>query len=217
MRKQTIKTALKCVSNQASTESERKETLFRVGFEVGGNLLNKVWQPNKAMLKEIDTYFNRYFKGNIVIGLQLRYGDNRPKQIYLDEKKDTKKFIECALEIEQVYLNKNISSIKWFIASDRESNALKILNDYPDKTFITKGSLSHIEYSTNGLMRTILDNQLLSMCNEIVVTGGSTFGWVAAMKMQKLPFYINGFTDMRNCLRATLSDPPRIPSGYSTF
>ena len=66
--------------------------------------------------------------------------------------------------------------------------------------------------------RAILDVKLLSLCNELIVTGGSTFGWVASMKSLKLPMYINGQNRMNKCLRASLSDPPSGGQGpYASF
>ena len=136
----------------------------------------------------------------------------------MNAKNDTLKFIDCALEIEKSFLNANTSSsFKWFIASDSTNSLNDLLESYPNKAFAANGSLSHIAYNTDGYMRTLLDVELLSLSNEIIVTGGSTFGWIAAMKMQKLPFYVNGFSSMKKCMRATLSDPPVIPAGFAVF
>ena len=218
---ETVNSALKTISNTNSTEKEKQEKLFRVGFEVGGNLLNKVWIPNTNITQEIANYVEKEFKNHYVIGLQLRYGDGNPNQIYLDEKNDTNKFINCALNIEKEYLLKNSqhksSLFKWFIASDSAANTKEIFTKYPGKAFTTNGTLSHVAYDANGYHRTILDVELLSLCNEIIITGGSTFGWVSAMKKLKLPLYINGFSSMSECLRAEFSQAPKTPSGYAVF
>ncbi len=54
------------------------------------------------------------------------------------------------------------------------------------------GQIGHVETNVKAYTRTILDNELLSKCNELVMTGGSTFGFVASMKMSKMPYFING-------------------------
>ena len=44
----------------------------------------------------------------------------------------------------------------------------------------------HISDDPNGYYRTFLDVELLSKVNdELIITGGSTFGFVAAIKTQK--------------------------------
>ena len=219
---ETVKSAVKTLEHANSTEKEKQDKLFQVGFEVGGNLLNRVWRPNKKLAEQIDAYFDKEFKNHFVIGIQLRYGDGNPNQIYLDEKNDTIKFIDCALEIERNFTRQNsrlntTGLFKWFIASDSETNIKNILTKYPGKAFTTEGNLSHVAYNSNGYQRTILDVELLSRCNETIITGGSTFGWISAMKQFKLPLYINGFSTMQTCVRAELSKLPKTPSGYGVF
>ena len=79
---------------------------------------------------------------------------------------------------------------------------------FPNRVFYTTGIVTHVGFDAQGYRRAILDVELLSRCDEIVVTGGSTFGWIAAMKMLKLPFYVIGASSMEKCLRAELSNPP---------
>jgi len=221
--KETVNSASNIISNKNSTQIEKQEKIFQVGFEVGGNLLNRFWRPNEAILKQIHFFVDKYFKNNFVIGLQLRYGDGNPNQIYLNEKNDTDtiKFIKCARDIEREYTLRNEmtnnQSFKWFIASDSARHIDSILKKYP-KSFTSNGTLKHVAYDSDGYTRTIIDVELLSRCNELIITGGSTFGWIAAMKMQKMPFFINGFSQMEKCLRANLSNKlPKTPTNYSVF
>ena len=178
-----------------------------------------MWLPNQSLKKQIDFFLDEYFKNNFVIGLQLRYGDGNPNQIYLNKTEDTQKFINCALEIERE--NKNnitFKSFKWFIASDTPANLEIYLRNFTNKHFSTNGTLSHVAYNSDGYARTIIDVELLSRCNELVITGGSTFGWISAMKMQKLPYFVNGFRSMDKCLRANLGDRlPKTPTNYAVF
>jgi hypothetical protein len=213
---ETVNLALKVISNNKSTEIEKQENIFKVGFEVGGNLLNRFWRPNKSIQKDVEIFFEKYFRNNFVIGFQLRYH-------YLN-KNDTKKFIHCAHDIEKKYLSKKskstkIISFKWFIASDSQNEINNLLKINSNKTFTTNQySLGHIAHDKQSFYRAMLDVELLSLCNEIIVTGGSTFGWVAAMKSLKLPLFINGQNRMDKCLRSKLSEPPSGGKGpYASF
>jgi hypothetical protein len=46
--------------------------LYRVGFEVAHSILNIFWRPSAYLQKEVDYYYEKYFKNNFVIGIQLR-------------------------------------------------------------------------------------------------------------------------------------------------
>ena len=216
---ETIHKALSSI-NENKSDDDKKEKLFRVGFEVGGNLLNKIWKPNGDIQKEIDFYLKKEFKSNYVIGIQLRYG-REEDAIFLNDTADTAKFIECAFQIEKDYYRQNTSrkKIKWFVASDSEKNLNKVLAKFPDKAFSSKGKLAHIAYYSEGYRRTIIDIELLSKCDELIITGGSTFGFIVSMKMLKLPYFINGYSTMKKCSRTMLSQPPVRPNGdkFSAF
>jgi hypothetical protein len=208
VKNETLSKALKTISNNHSTQLEKQERLLSIGYELGGNILNRVWRPAKIISDDVEKYYEKYFKNNFVIGFQLRYQ-------YLD-KEDTKTFINCALDIEKNFLaNKEtynlhrINTFKWFIASDTQNEINEIFKNFGNKTFTTNEfKLGHILYDPTSIRRAMLDVELLSLCNELIVTGASTFGWVAGMKSQKLPFYVNGQKKMYKCLRSRLSDPP---------
>ena len=46
---------------------------MRVGFEAGGNFMQKHWKPKKHVQDEIDFYVENYFKGHYAIGIQKRF------------------------------------------------------------------------------------------------------------------------------------------------
>ena len=155
--------------------------------------MNKIWKPNEDIQKEIDFYLKKEFQSNYMIGIQLRYG-RKEDAIFLNGSADTIKFIECALQIEKDYYhtweNTSRKTVKWFIASDSEKNLNTILAKYPNKAFSSKGKVAHIAYYSEGYRRTIMDIELLSKCDELIITGGSTYGFIASMKMLKLPYFI---------------------------
>ena len=204
---ETLNSAVDSLIFRNIDENQKLESLFRVGFEVGGNLLNACWIPSEAISKEIKDYLENEFKDSYVIGFQIRSEYLPEKEIYLN------KFIDCALDLESIYLksNKNSKKIKWFISSETEQDIDYIKNDYKSKThniINTYGKLFHASLDSIGYKRAIADSELLSKCDEIIVTGGSTFGWVPAMKMLKLPFYINVDDSAEKCSKARLSKPP---------
>ncbi len=69
----TIDLALK---KQFHNVKEKEKNIFRVGFEVGGNMLNRIWQPHRDLQSLIDSYINQMFNFSetFVIGIQMRYG-----------------------------------------------------------------------------------------------------------------------------------------------
>ena len=135
---------------------------------------------------------------------------------------DTLKFINCALQIENAYLEanqgKNFKQFKWFIATDLEEQLGKIRNDYPDRVVSASGKIAHVHFAADAFKRAIMDIELLSKCDEVIITGGSTFGWIAAMKSLRMPFYINGKSSlMRKCERVDMSRLPMRPTGEVVF
>jgi hypothetical protein len=101
-----------------------------------------------------------------------------------------------------------------------------MISMYPKKAFSTsKYSIAHIGEQKTAFHRTLLDVELMSKCNELIFTGGSTYGWLAAMKMLKLPYYIEGknvtTVTMSKCVKSTFSDPPsythNVKDRYAVF
>ena len=185
-------------------------------FEVGGNLLNKMWIPNDIILAEINDYLENIFKENFMIGIQLRYSSK-----YIDEEKDTEKFMKCSQQITRdvQQLTKNFSEkykdVKWFVTSDRGDILNRLKKRYADKIVLGEGRLGHVGRKLYAYKRTILDLELLAKCNELIITGGSTFGFVAAMKALKLPYFVE--TKLDGCVRKGLGRPPQQHLGYGSF
>ena len=55
--------------------------------------------------------------------------------------------------------------------------------------------------------RRIVEIDLFAKCNEKVVTGGSTYGYVAVFKSGRLPYYVNGKINSSRCAKADISHP----------
>jgi hypothetical protein len=205
-----------------ASDYEKQEKLFQVGFEVGGNLINKFWMPSKQIMSDVDAYVKEMFLNKIVIGFQLRF-------LYMNAF-DPIKFFNCALDIENEYRQRDTSlesnSFRWFLTGDSQEKLNQMISMYPKKAFSTsKYSLAHIGEQKTAFHRTLLDVELMSKCNELIFTGGSTYGWLAAMKMLKLPYYIEGKNltkvTMNKCVKTTFSNPPsythNVKDRYGVF
>ncbi len=66
--------------------------------------------------------------------------------------------------------------VKWYISSDSSDVLNKLVKEFPNKIIIGNGLMGHVEEDPNAYERAILDVELMSRCNELVVTGGTTFG-----------------------------------------
>ncbi len=82
---------------------------------------------------------------------------------------------------------------------------------------VANETLGHVVENFNAYPRTIIDVELLARCNQLVFTGGSTFGFVAAMKSQRAAYYINGRSNMTECKLHELGKPSLTDTGYAVF
>jgi hypothetical protein len=157
------------------TSEYKQDIILQVPFEVGGNLLNKMWIPKDHIMKKVEHYVNNIFKDYYMIGIQLRYE-------YLIDPLDTYKFLTCSFEIEanitQTIPNfiSKYKGVKWFVTSDSADMIDRLKKDYPNKIIDGEGQLGHIDSDQDFYPRTILDVELLSRCNQLILTGGSTYG-----------------------------------------
>lgn len=207
--KETIANARNAIKNKID-EKQLQEYVFKIGYEVGGNLLNKIWIPKQRILNVINYYIEKEFKDNFVIGLQLRF-------FYLNSFYDIIKFINCAHELEKNNTLVNKKTVKWFLSSDSDPKLNEILRLFPNKAFSSNGTIDHIVSNTKGYERVIIDIELLSYCDELITTGGSTFGFVAAMKSLKIPFYVDGFSKINACKKFSFSNPSKTPKNIAVF
>ena len=215
---ETINDALtKLYDNGNFSDNDKLNSVLQVGYEVGGNLLNKMWIPKKNLRDRVEYYYNKYFKGYYVIGIQLRYH-------YIDDKTDTPTFLNCAKQLETDILkslgdsfNSTYKGIKWFMTSDKEHILNRLVAENKHKAIVANETMGHVDERANAYPRAIIDVELLSRCNELVITGGSTFGFVASMKSLKKSYYVNGRSNMTTCRLHELSKPSLTDTGYAIF
>ena len=204
----TVLDAYEKANDKASkrfTKHQRLSSLLRVGFEVAGNLLNKHWSPKAHIRQVVDHFVDTYFRGHYVIGFQIRTH-------FVDTSRDLDVFLACADEIEtrirqaaetpNQQAGGSAISVRWFIACDWQQVIDMYAARFPNKLIVINETLA------DSMTRAIVDVELLSRCDELIVTGGSTFGFVAAIKTLRLPLFVNGRVNMTSCKRTDLSRPP---------
>ena len=179
--------------------------------------MNKMWIPKKTIRDRVEYYYDNYFKGYYVIGIQLRYQ-------YIDDKADTPTFLNCAKQLETELFpslgdsfNRKYKGVKWFMTSDNELILNRLLTKNKHKAIVANETMGHVEENPNSYPRAIIDVELLSRCNELIITGGSTYGFVAAMKSLKKAYYINGRLNMSTCRLHELSRPSHTDLGTPVF
>ena len=183
-------------------EAEVLESVLRVGYEVGGVWLREHWRPHARLQALIDAFVAKNFgtangeDSTYVVGLQMRSD-------FIDADTDVNTFLECARGVEgRLMKNEPQRRVKWFVATESGELMRRLEAVMPKRVLDLNGqSLSHWQ-------RVIMDIELLSRCHELIVTGGSTFGFLAAMRSGRLPLYVNGRANMSECARTSLSRPP---------
>ena len=218
-KQETIDKARLVFKNLTQYSNDVKMRVFlQVGLEVGGSILNNFWKPKQEIQNLINFYHKTQFQGNYVIGLQIRIEFLQNNLRYSDFKNEThfydkiiNQFILCALDFEvnllqDQYFFKKYKSIKWFVISDNMNIVEKVSVLYPNKVIRTNGTVSHVLHDPNSYSKAILDNELLSKCDELILSSGSSFGFTAALRKQSLPLYVDLIKD--KCSRTDLGDLP---------
>lgn len=193
-----------------STINETISQLLSIGFEFANHVLNNYWHLKPYLIEKIDRFVHDKFRGCFIIGLQIRTD-------YLT-KTEHELFVKCAETIENE--RRNVIGdrlVKWFISTDSNEVLESLKFKHGDRILHADGVISHIAYESVGYMRALMDIELLSRCNETVLTGGSTFGFIGSLKSKKFPYYIEGKRGERECQRFELFAPPRTPGGAAMF
>jgi hypothetical protein len=188
------------------TEKEKVDALLQVGFEVAGNLLQKVWKLKPTILNSIRGFINEHFnRETFIIGMHIRMDFLRTVPSYLQ------KFIDCAFEIESKvdYASKRV---RWFVISDSIEVVNEIIRKHPDKAF----TFAKSKNIPAGIGKVLVDNEVFSYCDELIITPGSTFSFLGALKRQRMPYPIK--YNNEKCEKMILSSPPvRIDNDAAIF
>ena len=103
------------------------------------------------------------------------------------------------------------------MTSDDEDILKSVLAEHGSKVIVANETIRHVERDVNAYPRTIIDIELLSRCDQLIMTGGSTFGFIAAMKSQRTPYYVNGRANMSACQLHEHANPSLNDRGLAVF
>ena len=149
----------------------------------------------------------KFLRRFYVIGIQIRTS--------FINNEDISTIFECAEKIKEFNYNYRKKEIKYFITSDSFQLEESLKTRYRDD-ILNINSLN-IKQAHGGLARSIIDLEILSLCDELVLSGGSTFGFLASIKKGELPFYVNGKRQVKSCVKMKLSEPSTRPEGFAVF
>ena len=133
----------------------------------------------------INNFIEKEFNPFNVIGIQIR-----SEYLRNSVKKDIERFIRCSEYLEKNYF-KSTKQIKWFVSSDSLDVINTLKSRFPKKIIFGDGEIKHISLQNAGHKRAIIDVELLSRTNILVLTGGSTFGFISSMKSKRFNYAID--------------------------
>ena len=210
VRSETVKRAQKSLKDKHVTKAQKLDSLFQIGFEFAGHVLNNYWLLKPNVKEKINNFIKQKFSGDFIIGLQMRFE-------YLNQE-DIQTFIKCALKIEKDNrANIGNRKVKWFISTDRKDRIQNLIRQYGNKMLVGNGKIGHVAFAGGTYERTLLDIELLRYSNVTVLTGGSTFGFIGSLKSQKIPYFVEGRRSSNECKLLDFHAPARRPAGFSVF
>jgi hypothetical protein len=95
------------------------------------------------------------------------------------------------------------------VVSDVEEIITKAKQQFPELVIHTTGTITHTSSSLKGFRRALVDIELLSRCNDFIITGGSSFGFTSSLRSRRYPWYVNGKINAKSCERFIFSRPSR--------
>jgi hypothetical protein len=226
------------ISDHESTRTKRRETLtveneemiklenaLTFGFRVAHKIIKRYWRPRQFIYDTLRSFILKHdFANSYIIGIQLRF---QMLQVNSVANNDLLKFLKCIEKIESNYNGTNEGKIiKWFITGDSLVHLNYLKKMYGEKIILVDSEvkLGHTTYDDNAYFRTILDLELLGSCDELIVTGGSSYGMMASIMNGKLPYFVNGGGRMHQsdnksfvCERMKLSRPSVNKDGTASF
>lgn len=208
VKNETIERALSALNDEQTLIEQKVENFLLIGFEFAGSILNSYWKINTYMLEKVEEFENEHFQDAFVIGMQLRF-------YYLNEN-DVNVFINCAWEIEQSVRASGLQ-VKWYLSTDNIRFLERMRLIYSGKILSGMGKIGHHIVNSEVYERNIFDLEMLSRCDELIFTGGSTFGFLPSLMSQKRPYFVNGKTAMKKCEKMKFSRPPTSPNKYAVF
>uniref|UniRef100_A0A7S3G7V5 Fucosyltransferase n=1 Tax=Palpitomonas bilix TaxID=652834 RepID=A0A7S3G7V5_9EUKA len=135
-----------------------------------GAMMRWVVRPIPSLQVEIDEFVAEKFAKNFVVGLQIRRKGSNKLSL-----KQENSFFTCANNVAR---QQGVEDPYYFIAADNEQSRKDAEKQYGDKAIFFSSTVSRS--STRGVQEGIIDLLLLAHCDDIIGSGGSTYGRTAA-------------------------------------
>ena len=198
--------ALRAHNRTHYSREQRQAAVFAVGYQTAHTLLNKHWLAKADLRRRIELAHEQHFRDAFVIGVQVRQD--------FFENDDMQVMMECALGVERRARQRDDSNssssspikIKWYVATDEAYVKRQISERYPGRVIFHEQDVLHRPRDHSESI--IFDIELLSRAHELILTGGSTFGFTAAIKAARMPLYVNTRQNATRCLRMSLASLP---------
>ena len=112
MQKQTVEKARNGLNDSKLSQNTKLDRLFQIGFEFAGHVLNNYWLLKPRIKQKVNSFIEKKFSGDFIIGLQMRF--------YYLIQEDIQTFINCALDIEaEIRINIGNQKVKWYVSTDQ--------------------------------------------------------------------------------------------------
>jgi len=168
-------------------------------------------RPIDVIMQRVDKFAQDHFTGKYVIGMQIRRARDSGHFFLWD---DQHLFWDCARLMKKrkerdLAREKSDEKVVFFLATDSElvkQEAMKELG--PDVLTVDIATRVPDTRGTEGWENALVDNYLLSHADDLIVSGGSTFGYVAHGRSDIIPLVVSGIH--HRCMRPITAEPYNI-------
>lgn len=152
----------------------------------------------------------------VTIGIQIRWGRGKSDFYLTDYDTDIQKFWDCAYNLAQTEMQHG-KKVIFFLATDTKDIRKRTV-DFFTHNISTPIPVRHIspelEVKRDGdKVSAIIDQKLLSECDDMIVTMLSTFGYHAHASTLKIPMVVNRMQKI--CWRRIDSQSGQVTRGGS--
>ena len=204
---ETLATASARINGQHSRKEQRLDAVLSVGFEAAGNFLRKHWTPRRRIQEHIDSFYAKHFHAHFVVGIQISHDETSSSGasalLLTDVHKYLAPFVQCALHIEALSRPGYVPA-RWFVVSEEP----KVVKELLASEYASKLVRLDVDAANSALLerrdtRDLVNYELLSRCNAIIVANTSTLAFLAAMRARFKP-YLVADADTKQCEKMLL-------------
>jgi len=156
--------------------------------------VSQIFHPLPHIIATVDAFYREKMDAAYVIGLQIRWGRGRDDIYFSDWEYDLNRFFECSLAVATNKHAKQVrSSVLFYISTDND-HVLTVAKQVLGNTRVIHQNIGERLYGVRApdedWEAPVIDNLILRKCDELVVTQGSTFGYLAHATADIIPYMI---------------------------